>query len=69
MRSLIQNGIVDSYGPLVDIPGSYVAQFEHVSIVHDSKTAGLADAFFYIDRSPPAQLQGGDLSRRRLLRE
>ena len=32
MKSLISNGIVDSYGPLVDIPGSYVAQFEHVSL-------------------------------------
>jgi methionyl aminopeptidase len=32
MRSLISHGIVESYGPLVDIPGSYVAQFEHVSL-------------------------------------
>lgn len=32
MRSLVSNGIVDSYGPLVDVPGSYVAQFEHVSM-------------------------------------
>lgn len=31
MRTLVSNGIVDSYGPLVDVPGSYVAQFEHVS--------------------------------------
>jgi methionyl aminopeptidase len=31
MRSLISNGIVDCHGPLVDVPGSYVAQFEHVS--------------------------------------
>lgn len=31
MRSLIAEGIVDYYEPLVDIPGSYVAQFEHVS--------------------------------------
>lgn len=33
MKSLVANGIVEQYGPLVDIPGSYVAQFEHVSIV------------------------------------
>lgn len=33
MRTLISHGIVDQYGPLVDIPGSYVAQFEHVSRV------------------------------------
>ncbi|KAL8687528.1 MAG: hypothetical protein Q9224_005124 [Gallowayella concinna] len=32
MKSLISNGIVECYGPLVDIPGSYVAQFEHVSV-------------------------------------
>ena len=32
MKSLVSNGIVESYGPLVDVPGSYVAQFEHVSI-------------------------------------
>lgn len=32
MRSLINSGIVEQYGPLVDVPGSYVAQFEHVSL-------------------------------------
>lgn len=32
MNSLISNGIVDSYAPLADIPGSYTAQFEHVSV-------------------------------------
>lgn len=31
MKSLISSGVVSSYGPLVDIAGSYVAQFEHVS--------------------------------------
>lgn len=31
MRSLVSNGIVNVYEPLVDVPGSYVAQFEHVS--------------------------------------
>lgn len=31
MRSLVQHGVVDQYAPLVDVPGSYVAQFEHVS--------------------------------------
>ena len=31
MRNLIDNGIMDSYAPLVDIKGSYTAQFEHVS--------------------------------------
>jgi methionyl aminopeptidase len=46
MRSLVSNGIVESYGPLVDVPGSYVAQFEHVSMVHELKTAEYADAIF-----------------------
>ncbi|PNS21655.1 methionine aminopeptidase, type II [Sphaceloma murrayae] len=31
MKTLIDRGIVDCYEPLVDSPGSYVAQFEHVS--------------------------------------
>lgn len=39
MRSLISNDIVECYAPLVDIPGSYVAQFEHVSIVYDADSA------------------------------
>jgi methionine aminopeptidase len=31
MRALVNSGIVESYAPLVDVPGSYIAQFEHVS--------------------------------------
>jgi methionyl aminopeptidase len=31
MHSLVKNGIVEAYAPLVDVPGSYIAQFEHVS--------------------------------------
>lgn len=31
MKSLVNSGIVESYAPLVDIPGSHIAQFEHVS--------------------------------------
>lgn len=34
MKSLIDQGIVEYYEPLVDIPGSKVAQFEHVSELH-----------------------------------
>lgn len=30
MKNLIDNGIVESYAPLVDVKGSYTAQFEHV---------------------------------------
>lgn len=33
MRSLVSNGIVNSYAPLVDVPGSYVAQFEHTVLL------------------------------------
>ncbi|EEH03952.1 methionine aminopeptidase [Histoplasma capsulatum G186AR] len=33
MRSLVTNGIVQSYAPLVDVPGSYVAQFEHTVLL------------------------------------
>jgi len=31
MHSLVKNGIVEAYAPLVDVPGSQIAQFEHVS--------------------------------------
>jgi methionyl aminopeptidase len=31
MRTLVNSGIVEAYAPLVDIPGSFIAQFEHVS--------------------------------------
>jgi methionyl aminopeptidase len=33
MRSLVQAGIMESYAPLVDVAGSYIAQFEHVSLL------------------------------------
>lgn len=33
MKSLIDQGIVEYYEPLVDVPGSKVAQFEHVSVM------------------------------------
>jgi methionyl aminopeptidase len=45
MRSLVSNGIVESYGPLIDVPGSYVAQFEHVSILHELKVAEILMQF------------------------
>lgn len=32
LNHLVSNGIVEAYPPLVDIKGSYTAQFEHVSI-------------------------------------
>ncbi|KAK2735906.1 Methionine aminopeptidase 2 [Onygenales sp. PD_40] len=36
MNNLVSNGIVDSYSPLSDIPGSYVAQFEHTILLHSN---------------------------------
>lgn len=32
LNCLVNNGVLDSYAPLVDIKGSYSAQFEHVSL-------------------------------------
>lgn len=61
MRSLIQNGIVESYGPLVDVPGSYVAQFEHVSILITTYKILLT---LPQDCAPATQLQRGRISRR-----
>ncbi|KAH8759618.1 methionine aminopeptidase 2-like protein [Hyaloscypha finlandica] len=34
MRNLLDNGIVESYAPLVDVKGSYTAQFEHTILLH-----------------------------------
>ncbi|GES66633.1 methionine aminopeptidase 2 [Aspergillus terreus] len=34
MKNLIDNGIVESYAPLVDVKGSYTAQFEHTILLH-----------------------------------
>ncbi len=33
LRHLINAGIVNEYPPLVDVPGSYVAQFEHTFVL------------------------------------
>ena len=46
MKSLVSNGIVESYGPLVDVPGSYVAQFEHVSLLHELYIVVCANTIF-----------------------
>ena len=32
MNCLVSNGIVEQYGPLADVKGSYSAQFEHVGL-------------------------------------
>ncbi|KAG9940680.1 methionine aminopeptidase, partial [Aureobasidium melanogenum] len=33
MKSLIASGVIEDYAPLVDIPGSYIAQFEHTVLL------------------------------------
>ena len=33
LKSLVNAGVVDAYPPLVDIKGSYVAQFEHTILL------------------------------------
>ena len=33
LRNLCDVGIVQSYPPLVDVPGSYVAQYEHTLLL------------------------------------
>ncbi|KEQ76909.1 methionine aminopeptidase, type II [Aureobasidium namibiae CBS 147.97] len=33
LKSLITSGIVEDYAPLVDVPGSYVAQYEHTVLL------------------------------------
>lgn len=43
MKSLVSHGIIDFYGPMVDVPGSYVAQFEHVSTMDELKTTQCTD--------------------------
>ncbi|KAL1649348.1 hypothetical protein SLS61_006456 [Didymella pomorum] len=33
MKTLVDRGVVEQYAPLVDVPGSYVAQFEHTVLL------------------------------------
>lgn len=33
LKSLVDSGIVDPYPPLSDVPGCYVAQFEHTLLL------------------------------------
>lgn len=33
MRTLVQAGVVERYAPLVDVEGSYIAQFEHTVLL------------------------------------
>jgi methionyl aminopeptidase len=40
MRELVREGVVEMYKPLVDVKGSYIAQFEHVSYVFGTLRQG-----------------------------
>jgi methionyl aminopeptidase len=33
LKQLVDSGIVNTYPPLVDVPGSYVAQWEHTILL------------------------------------
>jgi len=33
LKNLVDSGIIDAYPPLVDVKGSYVAQFEHTILL------------------------------------
>lgn len=37
LNQLVKQGIVQDYPPLVDVPGSYTAQFEHTILLHPHK--------------------------------
>lgn len=65
MKTLIANDIVESYGPLVDVPGSFVAQFEHVSVLYFLQP--WHELTYEIDYPAPTELQGGGLAWGRLL--
>lgn len=49
MNCLVSNGIVEQYGQLTDIKGSYSAQFEHVSSGRDSVRLNRIAANLYLD--------------------
>ena len=64
INCLVSNGILESYPPLMDIPGSYSAQFEHVRLASStSKVLSLIVA----DNSAARGMQGSAESWERLL--
>ncbi|KAF9694896.1 hypothetical protein EKO04_007077 [Ascochyta lentis] len=61
MKTLVANGMVEWYGPLVDVPWSYAAQFEHVSVGSQMERL-IADCGIHC--FAVAQLQGGHFAQR-----
>jgi hypothetical protein len=68
MRNLISHGIIETYAPLNDIPGSYTAQFEHVRkpILYYSRVCE-ANLGFSTDDSIAQHAQGSHQPWRGLL--
>lgn len=66
LNNLVSSGIVESYPPLVDVKGSYTAQFEHVCLAFAASLM-LNVLTVYTDHPPAAELQRSRLARRRLL--
>ena len=60
LKNLVEKGVVEQYGPLVDVKGSYVAQFEHVSIFNWNFGALLIK---HSDHLAASRVQGDHLSR------
>jgi hypothetical protein len=78
LNNLVSAGIVEGYPPLCDIKGSYTAQSEHVSCISfpplrhpPGWRSGVChqgrETNRQTDIHPPADVQGGCESRRRLL--
>jgi methionyl aminopeptidase len=61
MKSLVDSGIVECYAPLVDVAGSHVAQFEHVSVSPRRRRIH-SDVAHQTDGFASATVQGGHLS-------
>lgn len=56
MNYLASNDIVEVYRPLMDVEGSYSAQFEHVRVSHEMGSPSL----MFADYSIAWIMQGGD---------
>lgn len=66
LNNLVQAGLVESYPPLVDIKGSYTAQYEHVSLRIFDVLMGIkltSGVDYYLETN----VQGGREQGRRLL--
>lgn len=54
LNCLVSNGVLESYAPLVDIKGSYSAQFEHVGLIllnGANVLANIRRRFYYVSQT------------------